>query len=97
MTITDRNDTDSVPDRVGARWASFEICSVAVMIGLSVLLLMVDAFRETSDQVVTLAIWLACGVVTLVRLVGWARHIRQPGDKRSQPVTGDIRQPTGGG
>ncbi len=97
MTITDRNDTDPAPDRVGARWAFFEVCSVAVMVGLSAVLLMVDAFRETGVQVVTLAIWFTCGVVTLVRLVRWTRHVGQPAGKQSQPVTGDIRQPTGGG
>ncbi len=88
MTVADRNDTDPAPDRVGTRWAFFEVCSVAVMVGLSAVLLMVDALRETSLQVVTLAIWFACGVVTLVRLVGWTRHIGQPGGKRSQQVTG---------
>ena len=67
------------------------------MVGLSAVLLMVDAFRETSVQVVTLAIWFACGVVTLVRLVSWTRHIGKSGGKQNRRITGDIRQPTGGG
>ncbi len=101
-------DRVATPGSVGTGWAFFEACSVAVLGGLSAALpviflaayldpgnevrLMIDAFHEANVEAIILPIWLACGVVTLVRMVRRARRSWQAGGEESPPVTGDNQQ-----